>query len=405
MAAMDLRLPVGLLGSLGVSAMLFCSGAQAETWEAIDDPKALAALFSDTVLETTLESGARVVGRYDRDGTGVVEAWGDSFKRSWEVKGQDQVCIDDGRDVTCFRIERNADAQDQYRATNLTTNESLVMTLTDGPDTVAFDKPASASAGGAAEPSAQELAESLANPNTPLASLTFKLQYRTYEGDLPNADDQDSKTLLFQPAFPFPLDNGDTVFFRPAIPFQFDQPVFESDELDFESEMGLGDTTFDLAYGRTTDDGHVAAAGIVSTIPTASKSELGNNRWTLGPEFLVGKLTKSYVAALFPNHQWDIAGSGEADISLTTIQPIGVYLPGGGWNVGSAPVITFDHEEDEWTVPLNLNFGKTVIWNGRPWKLSMEVNYYVDKPDAFGPEWFIGFNIAPVVENVLARYF
>ena len=71
----------------------------------------------------------------------------------------------------------------------------------------------------------------------------------------------------------------------------------------------------------------------------------------------------------------------------------------------SRPVISFDHEEDEWTVPLNLNFGKTVIWNGRPWKLSAEVNYYVDSPDAFGPEWFIGFNIAPVVENVLARYF
>ncbi len=47
--------------------------------------------------------------------------------------------------------------------------------------------------------------QKLANPNTPLASLNFKLQYRTYEGDLPNADDQDSTTLLFQPSLPFPL--------------------------------------------------------------------------------------------------------------------------------------------------------------------------------------------------------
>ena len=37
--------------------------------------------------------------------------------------------------------------------------------------------------------------------------------------------------------------------------------------------------------------------------------------------------------------------------------------------------------------------------------LSMEVNYYVEQPDAFGPRWFIGFNVAPVVENALASLF
>jgi hypothetical protein len=35
----------------------------------------------------------------------------------------------------------------------------------------------------------------------------------------------------------------------------------------------------------------------------------------------------------------------------------------------------------------------------------MEVNYYVEQPDAFGPVWFIGFNVAPVVENALAKVF
>jgi len=35
----------------------------------------------------------------------------------------------------------------------------------------------------------------------------------------------------------------------------------------------------------------------------------------------------------------------------------------------------------------------------------MEINYYVDQPDAFGPEWMIGFNIAPVVQNKLANWF
>jgi len=50
-------------------------------------------------------------------------------------------------------------------------------------------------------------------------------------------------------------------------------------------------------------------------------------------------------------------------------------------------------------------FGKTVIWSGRPWKLNAEINYFVERADAFGPEWMIGFNVAPVVENVLASWF
>jgi hypothetical protein len=207
------------------------------------------------------------------------------------------------------------------------TAESLVMTVRGDGETVgedekaiAIDSPTTA-AGGAAKPSADELAASLANPNTPLASLNFKLQFRSYEGDLPNANDQWGTTLLFQPTLPFPLDNGDTVFFRPAIPFQFNQPAFDAGNQNFDSKTGIGDTTFDLAYGRTLDNGLILAAGVISTIPTATQRELGADRWTLGPEFLIGKASKGYVAVLFPNHQWDIGGSGDADVNLTSIQP------------------------------------------------------------------------------------
>ena len=281
--------------------------------------------------------------------------------------------------------------------------ETLVFTVRPGEEILALAGPAPD--GGAAKPSAEEIAAELANPNTPPASLTLKLQYRTYQGDLPDADDQDGTTLLFQPSFPFPLSNGDVVFLRPAIPLQFDQPVFDPVSGDFDSKFGLGDIAFDLAYGRTTESGLVLAAGLVSTLPTATDDALGPDRWLLGPELLIGKLSKKYVIGAFPNHQWDIGGSGDAEFSLTTVQLFGTYLPGGGWNVGTQPILSYDHNAHQWTIPLNLSFGKTVILRGRPWKLGMEVNYFVDQADAFGPRWFIGFNVAPVVENVLAGLF
>lgn len=378
-------------------------GAYAQTWEPVDDPEVLRSLFSDTVIEGTLESGEKAVARYREDGTGVLEAWGKAFPRTWEVKG-DQVCVGIGQQTPCYRLERSAESPGVYRARNLVTGESLELSIdADAGTTVAA--PPSSNAGGAARPSAEEIAAELANPNTPLATLTAKLQFRTYQGDLPDAGDQHGTTLLLQPSLPFPLANGDLIFFRPAIPLQFDQPVFDPADLDFDSEFGLGDIAFDLAYGRTTDSGVVLAAGLVSTLPTATEDSLGADRWTLGPELLVAKLTKKYVLGAFPNHQWDIGGSGDADISTTSVQFFGTYLPGGGWNVGTSPVLSYDHLGNQWTIPLNFTLGKTVILGGRPWKLGMEVNYYVEQADAFGPRWFFGVSVAPVVKNGLAGLF
>ena len=49
------------------------------------------------------------------------------------------------------------------------------------------------------EKSAEELARELANPNTPLASIKFKMQHRRFTGDLPGVDGETSNMVLFQP--------------------------------------------------------------------------------------------------------------------------------------------------------------------------------------------------------------
>jgi hypothetical protein len=254
--------------------------------------------------------------------------------------------------------------------------------------------------------SADEIAKSLANPNTPLASLNFKFQLRSYEGDLPGADSQDGTMVLFQPSLPFATKDGNMVFFRPAIPVHLATPTYVGGPDNFDDESGLGDISFDLAYGSTDKEtGILSAWGIISTLPTATEDALGADRITLGPEMLIGKLTPKYVIGAFPNHQWDVGGSGNKDINLTSMQLFGVILPGGGWNYGSSPIMSYDHEANDWTIPVNFNFGKTVILSGKPWKLGFEFNYYVEKPDEFGPEIMIGFNVSPVVENVFARWF
>ena len=84
-----------------------------------------------------------------------------------------------------------------------------------------------ATQGLAQEKSEDEVAKELANPNNSLAKLTFKNQYRWYTGDLPNAEDQDIRTITPSCSSPYFLSLWDLrkaaviPFFLSAPPFPF----------------------------------------------------------------------------------------------------------------------------------------------------------------------------------------
>jgi len=268
-----------------------------------------------------------------------------------------------------------------------------------------------ATAGFAQEKSADEIARELANPNNSLASLTFKNQYRWYTGDLPGADDQDNYTLLFQPVFPFPMEptasgGKPNLFVRPAFPLLVEQPVPEvkNGQLDFDGVTALGDIGFDLAYGVTEKSGLLWAGGMVGTLPTATDSDVAGKQLRLGPEVLFAKFEKWGVYGIFPSHQWDVTGWGDGYYSTSQLQLFLRFLPGGGWNVGTSPIMNYDWKTEDWTIPLNLGAAKTVMFGTTPVKLELEVNYYVEQPDAFGPEWMVSLNITPVVTNVINKW-
>lgn len=246
-----------------------------------------------------------------------------------------------------------------------------------------------------------EIAKDLANPNTPLTSLKFKNQFRIYIGDLPGAKDQSSYIMLFQSTLPFPFRNGKTLWIRPSVPIIVGQPYYSNEN--FESKSGLGDIVFDFQYGDTEDNGFLWSIGVTGTVPTATSKELGQS-WAAGPGFQLGKISKKYVGGAFINHQWGYSNSNNKNISLTTIQIFNVLLITGGWNVASAPIITYNYSSKQWEVPVNLAVGKTTKINARPWKFVIEINYYLTKYDIIGPQWMIGINIAPVVKNVFYRW-
>ena len=259
------------------------------------------------------------------------------------------------------------------------------------------------------EKSAQEIARELANPNNSLASLTFRNQYRLYDGSVSGASEQENYTLLFQPVFPFGLDDTSSggkanLFVRPAFPLLVDQPVIDPETGKWEEVTGMADIGFDIGYGVTEPNGLLWATGLVGTLPTATDSRIGGGQLRLGPELLLAKFYEKGVVGIFPSHQWDVAGWQDGSFSTSQCQIFANLLPGDGWAIGTIPIMNYNWESSEWSIPLNLTIGKTVISGKTPVRLQAEINYYIERPDSFGSDWMIGFNVTPVVENFVEQW-
>jgi hypothetical protein len=246
------------------------------------------------------------------------------------------------------------------------------------------------------------MAEKLANPTAAVAQMTNNINFTEFDGDLPGANDQRGWNYLFQPVFPFPQASGANLLFRPAISVLAKQPVFDASSGEWDDEFELGDTGFDLAYGKTNPEtGLMLLGGVVGSIPTATSDDVGSDQWALGPEILVGLVKKWGVIGALVNHQWDVAGDSDKDTNITGGQYFYAFPFGdGSWQVASGPSWSYNHELDgeKWTLPLGIGIAKTTIIAGKIWKFSVQYWNYIEAPDAFGPEHLLRFTVAPVVE-------
>jgi hypothetical protein len=383
--------------------MLMCgalsASAHAQTWEPVVGADKLREVFTDTIFERTLRVGSVATGRYNADGTGELTIVGETFEREWRIEGEDLVCIKISGRFDCFRLEKNADQDDEYRSTNLSTSEQVEFQITQN-GTAQTGAASSSQAGSAATPSDAELAAKLSNPTVPVMTIGNNFDYVTFQGNLPGAGDQDAFRYTFQTVFPFKLKGGGSVFIRPAIPVLFNDPV--PSEGGFDSiGTDIGDIGYDLAYGTTTASGLIWGGGLVGTIPTASDDRLGKDQWALGPELLLGQIGEWGVVTAILSHQWDVSGGDPGvETNLTALNYIYAFPLGKGWQFSAAPAITYDHtrSEDKLTVPLGIGIAKTTMLGGRIWKFHIQYWNYIEGSKAFSPEHQIRISINPVIE-------
>ncbi len=83
-------------------------------WVDVKKPKELQALYSNKTFRSTF-AGVPIVQHYRADGKGI-SIFGDiRITQTWEVKGNDQVCVSDAlKGTDCCRFQRSKKSPDEY---------------------------------------------------------------------------------------------------------------------------------------------------------------------------------------------------------------------------------------------------------------------------------------------------
>ncbi|MBR8536090.1 hypothetical protein KEM09_05125 [Carboxylicivirga mesophila] len=268
------------------------------------------------------------------------------------------------------------------------------------------------------EESASDLAKKLANPNATLGQMLFPIDYIHYSGDIPDANNQNAFLLNFQPSLPIPVSEGLNLYVRPLIPIYLSQPVIGSS--DFESKGGLGNISADIAIGKTWPSKWITLAGVFGGFPTATNKALRSSQVTLGPEFMVAKLTSFGALGIIISHAWGVGDPSDPDATSTTVTPDDFWIAASGsanasvtagqyfytinlkngWQINATPTYSYNHngtDGNKFTFPIATGAQKVLKAGKMPIRLGLQYWYYVARPDAFGPQHQIRFTVAPVV--------
>lgn len=240
---------------------------------------------------------------------------------------------------------------------------------------------------GPAADEAADLAKQLNNPVASLISVPFQLNYDTGLGE----KDANRWILNIQPVIPFDISENWNLISRTIVPIIDQQSPFEG----ISSTSGFGDIVQSLFFSpkAPTRNGWIWGAGPVILVPIG-KDEFSSDNWGLGPTAVALKQENGWTYGALANHIWGVSSpsDGRDKTDNTFLQPFLGYTTPDAWSFFVNSESTYDWNEEEWTVPVNLSVSKLVHFGDQPVSFQVGYRHYLDKPK-FGPDWGLRFNV------------
>jgi len=252
--------------------------------------------------------------------------------------------------------------------------------------------------------SLEQISAKLENPLTKLWSLTFQENFSILSGDLVDGKVY-GNNFFFQPFMPFPIAKHKFMLtFRPVFPLVTSPVLINEDSIVVgDYKTGFGDIQLLTLFGPSTGSGIIWGLGLTTTFPTATNDVLGEGKWQAGPAAMFFYIKKPYTTGLLIQHWVSYAGDPDrAETNLTNIQYVFRYGLPKAWSIGMGPTIAINWQREQGnrlTFPIGVGITKTVRWGKTPFKLRLEPQYSLIKPDNLGTEWNIRVQITPVIQR------
>ena len=221
--------------------------------------------------------------------------------------------------------------------------DRLAVALTIGTLAILFFTAAPAPASAQSE---SELAKQAQNPIANLSSLPIQMNITPNSG----SDGGTSWVMNIQPVLPKNLGKWNLIN-RLILPVK-DQPRLSSS---VGRERGLGDFTYQAFFSPAAASETTWGIGPQVIVPTATDDVLGTEKWSIGPAFVVLKMTGRWVVGGVVSNVWSVAGDDNRDdVNFMLMQPFINYNFDKGWYLSGAPIMTANWEASSgqrWTIP------------------------------------------------------
>lgn len=232
--------------------------------------------------------------------------------------------------------------------------------------------------------------DAAAQANNPLANMTALNFQDYYIGDLTEVDDSANQFWL-RFAKPFSIADSKWLM-RASLPVNT-YPVGSNGSQD----TGLGDFNIFAAY--LIDTGNPAVSfgiGPQLTAPTAGDN-LGSEKWSAGlANVLFNAESAKFQYGYLLTWQHSFAGSGKSStVNIGAFQPFAFYQLGKGRYLRSAPIWSYNFENDSYSVPIGLGYGQIIKKGKTVYNVFIEPQYSIFDDGPGQPQWqiFVGLNM------------